>query len=994
VAIPIDFQPETNADTSSDSLDFQPIPASPTQSYQFTPPSPPPIVNAQPDANAVRKLVVQPHQWTQAEADKLQPPPETEGVGVRLLKAVPADIAAGLPNPFDRGKVGGAQFSGNIPAAFQPTEANYPYAPKPLPIDQIESQEAKEAPIATTIAKVSQGIAQAAPMAVVGGLPPAIAKLIFARFTADMIKNIPSTAKALGDEMGKNPDDRDYGKITDLVSDGIQQLLFGTLGAKHFYDLGADAIAAKMVDKYVPRGAGIDSGRFPISIPLDYKQPTTGIPNATRLQPQQEVIQPERVGGNAGGETAGPGARDSVLNQTPGEETPGTPREETIESPAAEAPRIKLPPEQDVMPVAGMNVGDTISVKGFISKVVDKDAQNLYVEHEGGVKQTVPLTMRLQFDKGTYKPATAPEVTPPIAPENVEPLRQKLLTNMQGRHMEITPSDFQTADAHLKLVLGKDAPSWDALTKAGVIQAAPTDKGMIAVMVKQPEPVAVPPVAPPVIAQPPVVSIKTPAIRFKNRIYEGQTGETHNDIIARVKAQKGIPKVKNVSVTRGFVTSEGKFVSDRAQAAKIATAAGQVPDTVTELHSEDFWKAKGVPLKTPTAASGDEADVPKSEHRAGGGTENVARGIRARKVFDSETTMNGQDILSWMVDSGVKMMSKSDARKSLGQEGWKRVADLYDDAAPLSRPHHNVIYKGRLLPDKVAQAAFDAGVLTSPDVPVLWDTIKKASSQRANAFKEGRSHEAMLKNEIQQHNDWMKATKEGEIRVKANDLKVGESLEVEGQKLKVTAIDPDTGEVTVEDGSKFGIQRLESGQSIFVENILGGEDEGGDFLPEDEVVPAKKPGETFTLGAPETVDQQNARLDAERKMAAAKQAELDQAEAARQQQAKRLGGDLGTAGQGGLFPEPGQQEIFRPASPKPTAPPAPAVVPKPAVPVEEPMWQTAGYRTEKVFRNDFQKNRLAEYNENEDEFVRRRFCSGTVPKGSKGAQAYIKIRAE
>lgn len=38
---------------------------------------------------------------------------------------------------------------------------------------------------------------------------------------------------------------------------------------------------------------------------------------------------------------------------------------------------------------------------------------------------------------------------------------------------------------------------------------------------------------------------------------------------------------------RGFVTSAGDFV-DRAEGAKIAIAAGQVPDTVTRLHSEDL----------------------------------------------------------------------------------------------------------------------------------------------------------------------------------------------------------------------------------------------------------------------------------------------------------------------------------------------------------------------------------------------------------------------
>ena len=92
---------------------------------------------------------------------------------------------------------------------------------------------------------------------------------------------------------------------------------------------------------------------------------------------------------------------------------------------------------------------------------------------------------------------------------------------------------------------------------------------------------------------------------------------------------------------------------------------------------------------------------------------------------------------------------------------------------------------------------------------------------------------------------------------------------------------------------------------------------------------------------------------------------------------------------------PKQKEIFRPQPPKPPVTPLAPVPPvKPIAPTEEALWQTAGYRNEKAFQTDFKKNRLAEYNENEDEFAKRRFCSGTVPKGSKGAQAYLKIRAE
>ncbi len=55
------------------------------------------------------------------------------------------------------------------------------------------------------------------------------------------------------------------------------------------------------------------------------------------------------------------------------------------------------------------------------------------------------------------------------------------------------------------------------------------------------------------------------------------------------------PGMRHVEIAptgeRGFVTSEGDFVG-REVGAKIAIAAGQVPDTVTRLHSEDLPEYK------------------------------------------------------------------------------------------------------------------------------------------------------------------------------------------------------------------------------------------------------------------------------------------------------------------------------------------------------------------------------------------------------------------
>lgn len=57
--------------------------------------------------------------------------------------------------------------------------------------------------------------------------------------------------------------------------------------------------------------------------------------------------------------------------------------------------------------------------------------------------------------------------------------------------------------------------------------------------------------------------------------------------------------------------------------------------------------------------------------------------------------------------------------------------------------------------------------------------------------------------------------------------------------------------------------------------------------------------------------------------------------------------------------------------------PKQARLPKPR---GEITWQEAGYPSEQVFHRDYQTNGLHELREDADEFLRRRFCSGTVPR--------------
>lgn len=255
----------------------------------------------------------------------------------------------------------------------------------------------------------------------------------------------------------------------------------------------------------------------------------------------------------------------------------------------------------------------------------------------------------------------------------------------------------------------------------------------------------------------------------------------------------------------------------------------------TEQRPKENRPANDVPPEQSASKPGEASPtVAQPAAEVKGEKKRVARGVSRSKVFDNETELSGDDILSWIKENG-RLLSKSAAKEKKGKEWWQANKSLYDDAVTLQRPHHNLIYaENGSYPDQVAQAAYEAGKISSPSERDLWAAIDEASKNRAAAF-ENRDREAKLLDEAaQEHVNWVKATEAGAIRVTPEDLQVGDVMEVDGERVKVTAKDPDNGDLTLEDGRKFGRQVLKDGQSIHVEKLEQKGEESADFLPPEE----------------------------------------------------------------------------------------------------------------------------------------------------------------
>ena len=191
------------------------------------------------------------------------------------------------------------------------------------------------------------------------------------------------------------------------------------------------------------------------------------------------------------------------------------------------------------------------------------------------------------------------------------------------------------------------------------------------------------------------------------------------------------------------------------------------------------------------------------------------------------------------------------------------------------------------------------------DIGEMFRRMSAASDERSNVSM-GRTPEARQE----------RFGKAVDLRTKKNvgtpvrlaSLNPGDKFKMEGAEFEVTHLDEEG--VTLKDDLKFGTLTR----------------------PASEIVPVDKgilerrrqsiAGEDFNFEPPESVAQQGVRLRRakEQDKAAQLQADREAAKAtkergARERLAAPIGGDLGTAGQGALFVEPGQQELFRPPAP-------------------------------------------------------------------------------
>lgn len=360
----------------------------------------------------------------------------------------------------------------------------------------------------------------------------------------------------------------------------------------------------------------------------------------------------------------------------------------------------------------------------------------------------------------------------------------------------------------------------------------------------------------------------------------GETPGSGPEVGARVSEPEtpALPQVGREQQPQPAAQESGAV---RDVAAEPFTPVEEVSKEVTQTN-EDKIKEKGlqeVAPNLPAESAGEGgASIPATTNELAPAGQVEPAGATAPKS-KQRGVERPTDIIDTIIEKFGSIRSKKYSRP--GSEGY--YSSGYDNAR--SGAGRELFKQTGSGPDEVLDGLRREGYLPqNATVDDLWDAIHRANGARRAHFR-GETPEV----QADKFNTALRKqqAKKGSHVVSVGDLSVGDTFAIGGEKLTVMSIDADTGDVTVKDGRKFGYQTIPDGADLSVEK--------GSL----EVIP-KVPSfqeEDFALNAPESVEQQKARLAHEEALAKQKESRAKMDEFA----AKPFVGSQGDIGQRDMF---------------------------------------------------------------------------------------------
>lgn len=166
------------------------------------------------------------------------------------------------------------------------------------------------------------------------------------------------------------------------------------------------------------------------------------------------------------------------------------------------------------------------------------------------------------------------------------------------------------------------------------------------------------------------------------------------------------------------------------------------------------------------------------------------------------------------------LLSKSAASRRGKLEGNEA---LWNDPPKLADLTHRKIYNlDGEMPDVMAQTLHDAGLIMEPTTDAMYRELERESHTIKGKLRAEKKAAAVTKQPEKQAANFGKGQRaeaeSGTKAVPASALNVGDTVTVDGMKLKVTDVSPDDFTVTLENGQKYGVQEVNDQDVIYGEH--------------------------------------------------------------------------------------------------------------------------------------------------------------------------------
>lgn len=188
----------------------------------------------------------------------------------------------------------------------------------------------------------------------------------------------------------------------------------------------------------------------------------------------------------------------------------------------------------------------------------------------------------------------------------------------------------------------------------------------------------------------------------------------------------------------------------------------------------------------------------------------------------------------------------------MGGIAKKKGTQEFDDMPTLHKGYASIL-GGTETPEDIARNLYSDHDIGDGSVSTMWELVQKAMDNRRTQQRVNPA-EAQAK---AQFDEFESATKKGagKQKVSAGSLNVGDHVFIAGDRVEVVDVDPDSGDVTLKDGRKFGIQQIADGQNIYVEKLERAETSAAEDPFATDEPPAPPPDQSLPSRSVSTVEE-------------------------------------------------------------------------------------------------------------------------------------------